>query len=88
VRAWLRARFPSLTDTDDLVQESYARLLRAEDAIEGARTKALKGTFTRVEAMERLLSGTDLKAAHDRESGSFAVSRVLDPPKETSRPNG
>ncbi len=29
LRAWLRARFPSLTDTDDLVQESYARLLRA-----------------------------------------------------------
>src|SRR5688500_16342255 len=29
LRAWLRARFPSLTDTDDLVQESYARLIRA-----------------------------------------------------------
>src|SRR5688500_11358340 len=29
LRAWLRAHFPSLTDTDDLVQESYARLLRA-----------------------------------------------------------
>lgn len=29
LRAWLRARFPSLHDTDDLVQESYVRLLRA-----------------------------------------------------------
>jgi RNA polymerase sigma-70 factor (ECF subfamily) len=29
LRGWLRARFPSLTDIDDLVQESYARLLRA-----------------------------------------------------------
>jgi len=29
---WLRRRFPSLTDTDDLVQESYARLLRARQA--------------------------------------------------------
>jgi RNA polymerase sigma factor (sigma-70 family) len=31
LRAWLRARFPSLTDTDDLVQESYARLIRARE---------------------------------------------------------
>jgi RNA polymerase sigma factor (sigma-70 family) len=32
LRAWLRNRFPSLTDTDDLVQESYARLWRAREA--------------------------------------------------------
>ncbi len=31
LRAWLRTRFPSLTDTDDLVQESYARLIRARE---------------------------------------------------------
>jgi len=31
LRAWLQARFPSLTDTDDLVQESYARLIRARE---------------------------------------------------------
>src|SRR5882762_1481608 len=29
LRAWLRARFPSLNDLDDIVQESYARLFRA-----------------------------------------------------------
>ncbi len=29
LRAWLRARFPSLTDTDDLVQEAYVRVIRA-----------------------------------------------------------
>ena len=31
LRAWLQARFPGLTDTDDLVQESYARLIRARE---------------------------------------------------------
>jgi RNA polymerase sigma-70 factor (ECF subfamily) len=31
LRAWLQARFPSLTDTDDLVQESYVRLIRARE---------------------------------------------------------
>ena len=30
LRAWLRGRFPTLTDVDDLVQEAYARLLRAQ----------------------------------------------------------
>lgn len=31
LRAYLRGRFPELPDTDDLVQEAYARLLRARD---------------------------------------------------------
>jgi RNA polymerase sigma factor (sigma-70 family) len=29
LRSWLRARFPSVTDPDDLVQEAYARLMQA-----------------------------------------------------------
>ncbi|MSU23495.1 MAG: RNA polymerase subunit sigma-24, partial [Opitutus sp.] len=29
LRAWLRARFPVVTDADDLVQEAYARLMQA-----------------------------------------------------------
>jgi iron complex outermembrane recepter protein len=68
--------------------QSGSQVIFPENALEGARTKALKGAFTPTEAIDRLLSGTNLRAAHDRESGSFAVSRVPDPPKETRRPNG
>lgn len=68
--------------------QSGAQVIFLEDALEGSRTKALKGAFTPAEAMDRLLAGTKLRAAHDRESGSFAVSRIPDPPKETNRPNG
>ncbi|MBI5382607.1 MAG: sigma-70 family RNA polymerase sigma factor [Opitutae bacterium] len=32
LRAWLRARFPSLTDIDDVVQEAYLRLVRARSS--------------------------------------------------------
>lgn len=32
LRAYLRSSFPTLTDLDDLVQETYARLLRAKSA--------------------------------------------------------
>lgn len=40
LRSWLRSRFPSLTDTDDLVQESYARLIRARQtgAVQNAKS--------------------------------------------------
>lgn len=31
LRAWLRTQFPGLTDVDDLVQESFARVLRARE---------------------------------------------------------
>jgi RNA polymerase sigma factor (sigma-70 family) len=40
LRAWLRTRFPSLTDTDDLVQESYARLIRAREKGSVKNTKS------------------------------------------------
>jgi RNA polymerase sigma-70 factor (ECF subfamily) len=32
LRAWLHSRFPTLTDLDDVVQEAYARLLRARES--------------------------------------------------------
>jgi RNA polymerase sigma factor (sigma-70 family) len=32
LRAWLRARYPTLIDSDDIVQEAYARVLRARAA--------------------------------------------------------
>jgi RNA polymerase sigma factor (sigma-70 family) len=40
LRAWLHARFPALTDPDDLLQESYLRLLRARAAGNVVNTKA------------------------------------------------
>ena len=40
LRAYLRGRFPSLPDVDDLVQETYARLLRARMAGNATLTRA------------------------------------------------
>lgn len=39
LRAWLQARFPSVTEIDDLVQESYARLIRARECGQVKNTK-------------------------------------------------
>lgn len=52
LRAWLRARFPSLLDPDDLVQESYVRLLRARGAGTIANTRAFLFTTARNVALD------------------------------------
>jgi RNA polymerase sigma-70 factor (ECF subfamily) len=41
LRAWLLARFPSLPDVDDLVQESCARVLQARETATIRSTRAL-----------------------------------------------
>lgn len=41
LRAWLLARFPTVSDVDDLVQEAFARVLRARDAGPIRSTRAL-----------------------------------------------
>jgi len=67
--------------------QSGAQVIYPEEQIEGAKTNALKGAFTPVDAIDRLLAGTKLKAAYDQGSGSFAVSRAPVPRKESAPPN-
>jgi iron complex outermembrane recepter protein len=58
-----------------------------EDAIEGTRTRAVKGDLTPADAIRRLVAGTSLKVARDQESGAFAVSVDRTPARERSDPN-
>ncbi len=41
LRSYLRRKFPTLVDEDDIVQESYARLIRSKKKGEVANSKAL-----------------------------------------------
>ncbi len=52
LRAYLHARFPSLGDYDDIVQESYERLLRAQAAGQVRYAKALLFTTARNAALD------------------------------------
>lgn len=54
LRAWLRARFPTLADADDLVQESYARLLKARATGSIACAKAFLFVTARNLALNQL----------------------------------
>ena len=52
LRAWLLARFPTLPDVDDLVQESLARMLRAREAGPIGSARALLFTTARTLALD------------------------------------
>jgi RNA polymerase sigma factor (sigma-70 family) len=54
LRAWLRGRFSTLRDIDDLVQETYLRLFRARSAGEIAHPKTYLFTTARNAALDRL----------------------------------
>jgi RNA polymerase sigma-70 factor (ECF subfamily) len=51
LRAYLRSRFPDVTDVDDLVQESYVRVLNAQKAGPIASAKAYLFTTARNAAL-------------------------------------
>ncbi len=52
LRAYLSKRFPSLPDHDDLVQETYARLLRVKDPARLVHPKAFLFTTARNAAID------------------------------------
>ncbi len=54
LRAWIRARFPGAGDADDLVQDAYARLLRAHASGPIANPQAFLFVTARNLALNRL----------------------------------
>jgi RNA polymerase sigma-70 factor (ECF subfamily) len=52
LRAYLHGRFPSLPDQDDIVQDTYTRLLRAREAGEIRHPKAFLFTTARNAALD------------------------------------
>ena len=52
LRAWLRGLFPTLPDVDDLVQETYVRVLRARAGAPIESTKAFLFTTARNLALD------------------------------------
>jgi RNA polymerase sigma factor (sigma-70 family) len=52
LRAYLHGRFPSLSDQDDIVQDTYSRLLRAREAGEIRHPKAFLFTTARNAALD------------------------------------
>jgi RNA polymerase sigma-70 factor (ECF subfamily) len=75
LRAWLRGRFPTLADSDDLVQEAYIRLLRARETGSIACARAFLFVTARNLALNQLRH-----LRHERPEGlaELDTSGVLD----------
>jgi len=75
LRAWLRNRFPTLKDADDLVQESYTRLLRTRHTGSIACARAFLFVTARNLALNQLRH-----LRHERPEGitELDASGVLD----------
>ena len=80
LRAYLSKRFPSLRDHDDLVQETYARLLRVEDPSRLVHPKAFLFTTARNAAID--LFRRSKSHLHDRmgEMDDLTELPLLDAP--------
>jgi len=75
LRGWLRGRFPTLVDTDDLVQESYTRLLRARQTGSIACPRAFLFVTARNLALNQL---RHLRYERTEGSTELDASGVLD----------
>jgi RNA polymerase sigma-70 factor (ECF subfamily) len=73
LRAWLRSRFSSETDIDDIVQEAYMRLLRARDHGALESPKAFLFAIARNLAMDRVRRRHLLQAEPLGENESMSV---------------
>lgn len=60
LRAFLSRRFPSLPDHDDLVQETYARLLRISDPHRLAHARSFLFTIARNLAIHSVTRGASM----------------------------
>lgn len=86
LRSYLRNVFPSLPDVDDLVQESYARLIRAREAGRVSYAKAFLFTTARnaaldffrrrkVVAIDGLADLAELSVIEDRPDASESLNK-------------
>ncbi len=80
LRRWLGARFPSLNDRDDLVQESFLRLLRARAAGPIGNVRAFLFRTARNLALNHL---RHRRHAHPEGLGKIDPTSVLDERADT-----
>ncbi len=67
-------------------EASGRETLYAAEIVRGVKTSAVLGEFTALEALNRMLAGTNLYAVKDEKSGALAISRLS--PGEKNAGNG
>lgn len=73
LRAYLRGRFPSIRDIDDLVQETFVRVLRAKEIGRAGITRAYLFVIARNAALDQLRQQRIISIEAIAEGGALAV---------------
>ena len=60
-------------------EQSCRELVYPVEQVRGITTKPVKGELTAMEAINRMLAGTDLYVLQDEKTGALAVNRATDP---------
>lgn len=58
-------------------EQAGGQFVFSADKVAGVRTRAVKGEFTALDALTRLLAGTTLRAVQDERTGALTVDRVV-----------
>ncbi|HRJ46499.1 MAG TPA: TonB-dependent receptor [Opitutaceae bacterium] len=57
-------------------EQAGVEIVYSAEAVRGVRTNAVTGEFTALDAVNRLIAGTDLLAVQDEKTGAIAVNRT------------
>ncbi|MCX6951248.1 MAG: TonB-dependent receptor [Verrucomicrobia bacterium] len=69
-------------------EQSGEQIVYPVDAVRGIQTKAVSGDLTARDALDRLLSGTELRVVQDAKTGALAIQRVAPAPGGTGMIDG
>ena len=73
LRSWLRLRFPSLQDVDDVIQDAYVRLFRAKSAGRVACAKSYLYSIARNAVLDRYRHDRVIPIERITENGEASV---------------
>lgn len=83
-RAFDVPRGPAGATLKQFVQQAGEQVLYSPDDIAGVETQPVRGQFTSLAALERMLQGTGLKARQDLGTNAIAITRAPRAPAETA----
>ncbi len=75
------------TTLNEFARQSGEQLIFVSRKVSGISTRAIRGEYTPMDALSRMLEGTMLEPALDEESGLFSVNRVAAAPGSKSSPS-
>lgn len=69
------------------VKQAKVEIMLSAEIVKGVRTRKIRGTFTPIEAFNRMLSGTQLLVIRHEQSGVYTIKEIGDSKTVQQDPN-